>query len=92
MIKPSEFTPRTSELMERMFRSAYDETEVAVFTGGPEVGGAFTTLAFDHLLFTGATSIAYHADEGRGRKTSYPRRSNWAANRPSSSGGNRTDH
>ena len=60
MIKPSEFTPRSSELMERMFRSAFDETEVAVFTGGPDVGGAFARLAFDHLLFTGATSIAYH--------------------------------
>jgi coniferyl-aldehyde dehydrogenase len=60
MIKPSEFTPRTSELMERMFRSAYDETEIAVFSGGPEVGAAFSKLAFDHLLFTGATSIAYH--------------------------------
>jgi coniferyl-aldehyde dehydrogenase len=60
MIKPSEFTPRSSELMERMFRSAYDESEVAVFTGGPDVGGAFSRLAFDHLLFTGATSIAYH--------------------------------
>jgi coniferyl-aldehyde dehydrogenase len=46
--------------MERMFRSAYDESEVAVFTGGPDVGGAFSRLAFDHLLFTGATSIAYH--------------------------------
>ena len=42
MIKPSEFTPRCSELMARMFRSAYDETEVAVFTGGPEVGAAFS--------------------------------------------------
>jgi len=60
MIKPSEFTPRTSELMERMFRGAFDETEVAVFTGGPDVGGAFSRLPFDHLLFTGATSIAYH--------------------------------
>jgi len=60
MIKPSEFTPRTSELMERMFRSAYDETEVAVFNGGPDVGAAFSKLPFDHLLFTGATSIAYH--------------------------------
>ena len=60
MIKPSEFTPRTSELMARMFASAYDETEVAVFNGGPDVGGAFSKLAFDHLLFTGATSIAYH--------------------------------
>jgi coniferyl-aldehyde dehydrogenase len=60
MIKPSEYTPRSSELMARMFRSAYDETEVAVFAGGPEVGAAFSKLAFDHLLFTGATSIAYH--------------------------------
>ena len=60
MIKPSEFTPRSSELMARMFASAYDETEVTVFTGGPDVGAAFSRLAFDHLLFTGATSIAYH--------------------------------
>src|SRR3984885_543126 len=60
MIKPSEFTPRTSELMARMFRSAYDESEVAIFTGGADVGAAFSKLPFDHLLFTGATSIAYH--------------------------------
>lgn len=59
MLKPSEITPRCSALMERMFASAYDETELALFTGGPEVGAAFTHLAFDHLLFTGATSIAY---------------------------------
>ncbi len=60
MIKPSEFTPRSSELMASMFASAFDETEVAVFTGGADVGGAFARLPFDHLLFTGATSIAYH--------------------------------
>ncbi len=60
MIKPSEFTPRTSELMARMFASTFDESEVAVFTGGAEIGGAFSKLPFDHLLFTGATSIAYH--------------------------------
>ncbi|MEN6541075.1 coniferyl aldehyde dehydrogenase [Parvibaculum sp.] len=60
MIKPSEFTPATSELMARMFRSAFDETEVAVITGGPAVGQAFSGQPFDHLIFTGATSIAYH--------------------------------
>ena len=60
IIKPSEFTPATSELMARMIRSAYDETEVAVVTGGPAVGEAFSRQPFDHLLFTGATSIAYH--------------------------------
>ncbi|WP_416311699.1 coniferyl aldehyde dehydrogenase [Pseudomonas sp. W03] len=57
MIKPSEFTPRTSALMARMIRSVYAEDEVAVVTGGADVGQAFCTQPFDHLLFTGATSI-----------------------------------
>ncbi|MCH2096781.1 MAG: coniferyl aldehyde dehydrogenase, partial [Pseudomonadales bacterium] len=60
MIKPSEFTPPTSDLMREAFASAFDETEVAVITGGPETGAAFSGLPFDHLLFTGATSIAKH--------------------------------
>jgi len=60
MIKPSEFTPATSELMQQMFTEAYDISEVATFPGGPEVGVAFSSLAFDHLLFTGATSVAKH--------------------------------
>ena len=33
---------------------------IAVVTGGPEIGEAFASLPFDHLLFTGATSIARH--------------------------------
>ena len=60
MIKPSEFTPLTSDLMREAFASAFDKTEVAVITGGPETGAAFSGLPFDHLLFTGATSIAKH--------------------------------
>jgi coniferyl-aldehyde dehydrogenase len=46
--------------MARMFRLAFDETEAAVITGGAAVGEAFSRQPFDHLLFTGATSIAYH--------------------------------
>ena len=60
MIKPSEFTEATSELMARMFAQAFSDEEVAVVVGGPEVGAAFTALAFDHMVFTGATSIAHH--------------------------------
>jgi coniferyl-aldehyde dehydrogenase len=60
MIKPSEFTPATSELMKTMFGKVFSEEEIAVVTGGPEVGEAFTKLAFDHIIFTGATSIARH--------------------------------
>lgn len=60
MIKPSEFTPLTSELMKTMFAKVFSEEEIAVITGGPEVGQAFTSLPFDHLVFTGATSVARH--------------------------------
>lgn len=60
MIKPSEFTEKTSELMAELFAKYYTDEEVAVVTGGPDVGAAFTQLPFDHIVFTGATSIAHH--------------------------------
>ena len=60
MIKPSEFTEHTSALMKEMFAKAFTEEEVAVITGGPEVGAEFTKLPFDHMIFTGATSVAKH--------------------------------
>jgi coniferyl-aldehyde dehydrogenase len=46
--------------MATMFGGAFSPEEIAVITGGPEVGQAFAGLAFDHLIFTGATSIARH--------------------------------
>jgi coniferyl-aldehyde dehydrogenase len=60
MVKPSEFTPITSELMDELARTYFDETELAFVIGGPEVGKAFAGLPFDHLIFTGATPIARH--------------------------------
>ncbi len=60
MIKPSELTPATSELMRQMFAKAFSEEEIAVITGGPDVGQAFSRLAFDHMIFTGGTSIGRH--------------------------------
>ena len=60
MIKPSEFTEQTSDLMAKLIAQTFDEEECAVVTGGPDIGAAFTALAFDHMIFTGATSIAHH--------------------------------
>lgn len=60
MIKPSEFTEATSELMRELIAKYYSPEECTVVTGGPEVGAEFTQLAFDHILFTGATSVARH--------------------------------
>ena len=60
MVKPSEITPSTSEVMKSMFEEYFDQVEIAVFTGDSEVGAAFSSLPFDHMLFTGGTSIAKH--------------------------------
>ena len=57
MLKPSELTPRTTELIAAMLGEIYPETEVAVVTGGPETGAAFSALPFDHLIFTGSTNV-----------------------------------
>jgi hypothetical protein len=55
MVKPSEQTPGFSSLLQRLVADRFDEAEIAIVTGGPEVGQYFSTLPFDHLLFTGST-------------------------------------
>ncbi|MDP9413475.1 MAG: coniferyl aldehyde dehydrogenase [Pseudomonadota bacterium] len=57
MLKPSELTPAFSALLKRLVSEHFDEAEVAVVTGGAEVGAAFSGLRFDHLLFTGSTEV-----------------------------------
>jgi coniferyl-aldehyde dehydrogenase len=56
MIKPSEFTPATSDRMRELVADVFDEDEVTVVTGGPDVAQAFSSLPFDHLVFTGSTA------------------------------------
>lgn len=58
MLKPSELSSHTSEVMANMIASNFDESELAVVLGGPELSSEFSKLKFDHLLFTGSTSIA----------------------------------
>ena len=60
MIKPSEYTPATSNVIQVMMQDGYSPEEISVFNGGSDVGQAFSELPLDHLLFTGATSIAKH--------------------------------
>lgn len=57
MLKPSELTPRTSDVIHRMLTEIFPLEEVAVILGGPEVGAEFSSLPFDHLLFTGSTPV-----------------------------------
>lgn len=57
MIKMSSFTPRLAEAFKRMIAGAFSEDHVAVITGKGEISDAFSKLPFDHLLFTGSTSV-----------------------------------
>lgn len=57
MLKPSEFTPRTSALIRDLCADVFPADRVAVIEGDASVGAAFTALPFDHLLFTGSTAV-----------------------------------
>jgi coniferyl-aldehyde dehydrogenase len=57
MIKMSEITAQTADLMKAAAPKYFDPAELDVVTGGPEVAAAFSTLPFDHLFFTGSPSV-----------------------------------
>lgn len=57
MIKLSEFTPETNAVVKRLLAETFKENEVAVF--GEEVlnPADFTSLPFNHLIFTGSPGV-----------------------------------
>jgi coniferyl-aldehyde dehydrogenase len=57
MIKPSEITPRLSELLAELIAGSFAADECTVITGDAETGRAFVRLPFDHLFFTGSTAV-----------------------------------
>jgi coniferyl-aldehyde dehydrogenase len=57
MLKPSEMTPATTKLLATMLAEIFDDEQVAVVTGDAKVGAEFTSLPFDHILFTGSTPV-----------------------------------
>jgi coniferyl-aldehyde dehydrogenase len=57
MLKPSEHTPRTSELLRALLAEVFPQDRVATVLGGPEVAAAFAALPLDHLFFTGSTAV-----------------------------------
>jgi len=57
MLKMSESTPATGQLLKELLAQIFPDEQVAVILGEAETGIAFSQLPFDHLLFTGSTSI-----------------------------------
>jgi len=60
MLKLSESTPATGQLLKTLLGRIFPEDLVCVVLGEVDIGVAFSRLRFDHLLFTGATSIGKH--------------------------------
>ncbi len=57
MVKMSEDTPNFSFLFAHLVSQYFDEAIVTICTGGIEVAQQFSSLPFDHLLFTGSTAV-----------------------------------
>lgn len=57
ILKPSEMTPHTSQLIDGMVRQLFHPSEVAVFLGDMEVSQDLLRLPFDHIFFTGSPSV-----------------------------------
>lgn len=57
MLKVSEFTPNTSEVLKRLIEENFSPDVFYVTDGADEIASTFTTLPFDHLLFTGSTQV-----------------------------------
>ena len=60
MIKMSEYTPETSALFASIISQHFNEDQIAVINGGPDVAAMFSQQPFDHLLFTGSTEVGRH--------------------------------
>ncbi len=57
VLKPSEHTPHTAAALQDFIGDLYDDREITVVTGGPDVAQALTAQPFDHIYFTGSPAI-----------------------------------
>lgn len=56
ILKPSEATPHTAELIKNLIREFFEEDMVVVIEGGIETTSQLLKLPFDHIFFTGSTA------------------------------------
>jgi aldehyde dehydrogenase (NAD+) len=56
-LKPSEFAASVSKVMADLVREAFEPGHVTVVEGGAEVAQSLVDLDFDHIFFTGSTTV-----------------------------------
>jgi len=60
MIKVSEYTPATSALIEDVISKTFPRNLVAIINGEADVAAEFSSIPWNHLLFTGSTAVGRH--------------------------------
>ncbi|WP_165491641.1 aldehyde dehydrogenase family protein [Stutzerimonas kirkiae] len=63
IVKPSEVTPHTAQLLCQLINAAFDEQECFALSGGPEVARLLCAQPLDHLVFTGSTATGRRVAE-----------------------------
>ena len=57
MLKPSEFSSKTSEIIKKIIENTFEKGHVDVILGGPEIGSKLLDFKWDYIFFTGSTNI-----------------------------------
>ncbi|MDG0816316.1 aldehyde dehydrogenase family protein [Bdellovibrio svalbardensis] len=57
VLKPSELASHTSALLARLIKATFAEEHITVVEGGVENTQALLKLPFDHIFFTGSTTV-----------------------------------
>ncbi len=57
VLKPSELTPKTSEIMAKIISKVFDSKDVKVMEGGVEVAQQLLTERWDYIFFTGSIAV-----------------------------------
>ncbi|MFF2445752.1 aldehyde dehydrogenase [Neobacillus sp. NPDC058068] len=57
VIKPSELTPKTSEILGKIINDLYPEEYISVVQGGVETSQALLNEKFDYIFFTGSVPV-----------------------------------
>lgn len=68
IIKPSELTPKTSELLEEFIRGLFPENYISVVQGGVETSQALLKEKFDYIFFTGSVAVGKIIMEAAAKK------------------------
>ncbi|MCT2538028.1 aldehyde dehydrogenase [Aquibacillus koreensis] len=57
VLKPSELTPTTSDVLRQLVSETFSEEYVSVVEGAVETSQALLEIPFDYIFFTGSTSV-----------------------------------